>query len=94
MAKLEIPIKQPTRGCTVEGRPGYFHLWEQYSNPVPASLLQGGAPAGVVSQVFGIVEFSDGVERVQPYKIKFTDEENAALSSLEKYLAERDDNSQ
>ena len=38
MAKLEIPIKQPTRGCTVDGRPGYFHLWEHYSEPIPASL--------------------------------------------------------
>lgn len=93
MANLEIPIKQQTRSCTVDGRPGYFHLWEQYSNPVPASPLMGGAPAGVVSQVFGIVEFSDGVERVQPYKIKFTDEENAGLNALEKWMKERDNDS-
>lgn len=86
MAKLEIPIIQSTRSCKVDGRPGYFHTWEQYSNPVPASPLIGGAPAGVVSQVFGIVEFSDGVERVQPYKIKFTDEENAGLNALEKWM--------
>lgn len=91
MAKLEIPIKQPTRGCTVDGRPGYFHLWEQYSEPIPASPLMGGAPAGILAQVFGIVEFSDGVERVQPYKIKFTDEENASLGAFEKWLAEKDE---
>lgn len=86
MAKLEIPIKQPTRGCIVDGRPGYFHLWEQYSEPMAASLLQGGAPAGVYSRVFGIVEFSDGVERIPPYKIKFTDEDNASLNELEKWM--------
>lgn len=91
MAKLEIPIKQETRGCTVNGRPGYFHIWEQYSQPVPASPLVGGEPAGVIAQVFGIVEFSDGVERVQPYKIKFTDEESANSSELEKWMKEREE---
>lgn len=86
MAKLEIPIKQQTRDCMVDGRPGYFHLWEQYSQPVPPSLMIGGHPGGVVAQVFGIVEFSDGVERVQPYKIKFTDEENVNLYAFELHL--------
>lgn len=86
MAKLEFPIKQTTRDCMVDGRPGNFHTWEQYSQPVPASPLQGGAPAGVIAQVFGIVEFSDGVERVPPYKIKFTDEENANLYAFELHL--------
>lgn len=90
MAKFEIPITQPTRGCIVGGRPGYFHLWEQYSEPIPASPLVGGAPAGVVSQVFGIVEFSDSVERVPPYKIKFTDECNDALNVLEKIMNEKE----
>lgn len=86
MAKLEVPIEWQTRGCIVDGRPGYFHIWEQYSQPVPASPLVGGAPAGVIAQVFGIVEFSDGVERVQPYMIKFIDEENSNLSELEKWM--------
>ena len=86
MAKLEIPIKWHTRDCIVDGRPGCFHTWEQYSQPVPASPLVGGAPAGVIAQVFGIVEFSDGVERVQPYKIKFADEENANLYAFELHL--------
>ena len=90
MNKLEIPIVHQTRDCTVDGRPGYFHLWEQYSNPVPASPLVGGAPAGVIAQVFGIVEFSDGVERVQPYKIKFTDEENIGLYAFELELKKRE----
>lgn len=86
MANLEIPIKVHTRDCMVDDRPGYFHIWEQYSQPVAASPLIGGEPAGVIAQVFGIVEFSDGVERVQPYKIKFTDEENVNLYAFELYL--------
>lgn len=90
MANLELPIKIHIRDCTVDGRPGYFHIWEQYSQPVPASPLIGGEPAGVIAQVFGIVEFSDGVERVQPYKIKFTDEENASLDALEKFMVKED----
>ena len=30
----------------------------------------------------GIVEFADRVERVEPFRIKFTDEENAFLSAM------------
>lgn len=94
MANFEIPITWltwHTRDCLVDGRPGYFHTWEQYSQPVPASLLIGGEPAGVIAQVFGVVEFSDGVERVQPYKIKFVDEEHANLVEYEKWLEEKGD---
>lgn len=91
MAKFENPINWRTRDCLVDGRPGYFHWWEQYSKPVPASPLIGGEPAGVIAQVFGIVEFSDGVERVQPYKIKFVDEENGALADYEEFLNEKGD---
>lgn len=81
-----------TRYCTVDGRPGYFHTWEQYSEPVAPSLLIGGHPGGVIAQVFGIVEFSDGIQRVQPYKIKFTDEESAALAEFEKWPKTKGDN--
>ena len=91
MAKFEIPIKCTTRSCDVHGRPGYFHIWEYYSKPLPASNLIGGEPAGVYSQVFGIVEFSDGVQRIDPVDIKFTDEENASLCSYEKYVNEQKD---
>lgn len=93
MASFEIPIKQHTRSCMVEGRPGVFHLWEQYSQPVQASPMIGGPPAGVVSYVNGIVEFSDGVKRVDPCYIEFTDEEHAALCAYEKWLAERNETS-
>lgn len=67
------------RLCEVNGKLGYFHTWEHYSKPIEASPLVGGAPAGVISLVFGIVEFSDGVKRVYPYEIKFRDEINQKL---------------
>lgn len=80
MAKLkDIQIRVHTRACTVNGENGYFHLWEQYSQPVGESPLIGGPPAGVISQVFGIVEFEDGVRRVQPYDIKFCDDEHMMI---------------
>lgn len=90
MAALSIPIKWETRLCTVNGENGYFHTWEQYSQPIEASMLKGGAPAGVFSHIYGIVEFEDGVRRVDPSKIKFCDEENAALCSLNKFQKEKD----
>lgn len=66
-----------------------FHCWEQYSDVVDASPLRGGHPGGQVSQVFGIVEFKDGVRRVEPFHIKFCDEDNADLHALVKYCEER-----
>lgn len=71
--------KSDLRLCEVKGKLGYFHTWEHYSKPVGASPLVGGAPAGVIGLVFGIVEFSDGVKRVYPYEIKFRDEINQKL---------------
>lgn len=78
-----------TRLCKVGDKFGYFHLWEPYSKPLEASPLIGGAPAGVFSKVFGVVEFADGVERVDPTSIHFCDEGNKILSMMEK--GERDD---
>lgn len=87
MAKFgDITIRYETRGCTVNGRPGYFHCWEHWANVVGESALVGGHAAGQVGQVYGIVEFSDGVKRVDPTQIVFTDEENAMLGELEKHM--------
>ena len=80
---MNMTIEWGTRLCTVKGESGYFHTWEHYSKPLPASPLVGGEPAGVFSQVFGIVEFKDGVRRVDPTTIVFCDEENAALKVFE-----------
>lgn len=78
-----------TRLCEVKGELGYFHLWEQWSNVVDASLLRGGHPAGQIGQVYGIVEFKDGVRRVDPESIKFCDEKKRR--SLFAYKAYRRD---
>lgn len=77
-----ISVSWELRLCEVNGMLGYFHTWEHYSRPAEASPLVGGAPAGVIGQVFGIVEFPDGVKRVEPYKIKFCDEQNAMLGKM------------
>lgn len=73
MAWLKM-VELPTRLCEVKGELGYFHLWEQWSNVVGASLLRGGHHVG---QVYG-------VRRVDPVSIKFCDEENASLCALVK----------
>lgn len=56
--------------------------------------MMGGAPAGVFSKIFGIVEFSDGVRRVDPSEIVFCDEENQMLSEMEKMRKEKEANDQ
>lgn len=69
------------RLCTVDHtRIGYFHMWEQYSEPIEASPLLGGAPAGVFSKVYAIVEFPTEVARIQPDRIAFIDEGNKMLN--------------
>lgn len=85
---MDMKVSLETRLCEVNGRPGYFHCWEHFSKPVPASLLMGGEPAGVISNVFGIVEFSDGVKRIDPASIDFCDEQNQVLYALEKEFKE------
>lgn len=79
-----IKLEWETRLCEVDGEFGYFHTWEIYSKPLEASPLVGGAPAGVFSKVFGIVEFSGGVRRVDPTNIKFCDETSEVLETLNK----------
>lgn len=51
-----------------------------FENPI--SPLIGGAPAGVFSCIFAIVEFADGVERVDPTRVHFCDESNDILNSM------------
>ncbi len=63
-----------TRMCVVNGEVGYFHMWEEYSKPLPESPTIGGPPAGIFSKVFGIVEFLNGVRRVDPTDIEFRDD--------------------
>ena len=84
MVGLDMKIEWETRLCKVNGELGYFHTWEQWSNVIGASPLRGGHPGGQVSQVYGIVEFKDGVRRVDPTMIKFCDELNAGLTVMNK----------
>lgn len=79
MAGLNCEIRWETRLCEVDGELGYFHCWEHWSNVIDASPLRGGHPGGQIGQVYGIVEFKDGVRRIDPAKIKFCDDENAIL---------------
>lgn len=72
-----------TRLCKVGDKLGYFHCWEQWSNVIGESPLIGGHSAGQISQVYGIVEFSDGVKRVEPTRIEFVDEEHRQLYFME-----------
>lgn len=79
------------RICKVKDTYGYFHDWEHYSRPLEASPLMGGAPAGVFSKIFAIVEFSDGVKRVDPGSVIFVDKINHALTQLVEEKENRDD---
>ena len=79
---LNIEIEYKTRSCTVGGESGYFHCWEQCTDVIAPGLTIGSQQGGQFSRVYGIVEFADRVERVEPFRIKFTDEENAFLSAM------------
>lgn len=93
MATLsDITVSPKLRSCTVNGELGYFHCWEHFSQPIGASPFVGGAPAGVVSKVYGIVEFADGVRHVDPSTIKFCDEVNAYLVEMNKRNKEDKEN--
>lgn len=86
----EIIIQPERRLCTVNGETGYFHCWEYYATVVDASLLRGGHPAGQISELRGIVEFEDRVERVAPQLIRFCDKENAMLYVFNEAREEND----
>ena len=81
----DITVRPELRSCTVNGELGYFHCWEHFSQPIGASPFVGGAPAGVVSKVYGIVEFADGVRHVESSTIKFCDETNTYLQAMKKH---------
>ena len=85
MGDARFAVEWKSRSCTVGQRNGYFHCWEHWSNVIDASPLRGGHPGGQIRQVYGIVEFKDGVRRIDPAKIKFCDDENAILAEMEKH---------
>lgn len=63
----------------------FYRCWEHWSNIVDASPLRGGHPGGQIEQVYGIVEFKDGVRRIDPSQIIFCDEQNAMLCEMAKH---------
>lgn len=69
MSGLTMTLEQEKRYCEVDGKPGYFHTWEHRKSARYA-------------QVYGIVEFADGVRRVDPICIKFCDEYTTVLAGL------------
>lgn len=48
---------------TNSGEKCFFHCWNNVSEIVSPSLLQGGHSGGVVSDTFAIMEFEDGSVR-------------------------------
>jgi hypothetical protein len=87
MATLSnITVKKELRLCKVNEEPGYFHCWEQYADVIAPGLTVGSHPGGQYSKIFGIVEFVDRIERVDPPKIQFVDDTNSFLHSQKKYL--------
>ncbi|MCM1525244.1 MAG: hypothetical protein NC120_12395 [Ruminococcus sp.] len=74
MANTDFTVKYETRLCTVNGETGLFHIWENYSR-----AMDGLASA----KVNGIVEFVDGVRRVDPEDIRFCDETNVILGAMD-----------
>lgn len=83
MASLsDFTFKKEHRLCKVGKEFGYFHCWEQYGDVIFPGLTvdsHSEYPGGQYSRVFGIVEFYDQIERVDPTKIQFVDEANERL---------------
>ncbi len=99
MEKLSLEVSIERRLCVVHGDVGYFLGFEQYSDVVEPSLLQGGYPGGTYSRVYGLVEFASEqnldqtfIERVSPVHIKFIDREAAdILRSIQERVGSRDE---
>ena len=84
----DITVKKELRLCKANNEFGYFHCWEQYSDVVKPGLAIGSHPGGQYSRVFGIVEFSDSVKRIDPSSIEFVDEDHKFLEDMNNYNKE------
>lgn len=76
MSKLDttITVKQELRPCTINGRKGLFHTWEQFHRIVPPSPMVGGHLGGQICEMFALVEFeTGGIERISPDEVVFVD---------------------
>lgn len=88
----DITVKKELRLCKVGGEVGYFHCWEQYGDVIFPGLTVGSNPGGQYSRVFGIVEFYDQIERVDPTKIQFLDETHERLLEYYKMITGKEEN--
>ena len=64
---------------------GYFHCWTNVDKVQALIENETTKQIGVVSSVFGIVEFEDRVELVKPEEIHFVDETHAILVGFVKH---------
>ena len=89
-----ITIKKELRLCKVGKEFGYFHCWEQYGDVIFPGLTVGSNPdpGGQYSRVFGIVEFYDQIERVDPTKIQFVDEAHERLLEYSQMITGKEEN--
>ena len=95
MASLsDFTFKKEHRLCKVGKEFGYFHCWEQYGDVIFPGLTVGSHPdpGGQYSRVFGIVEFYDQIERVDPTKIQFVDETHERLLEHSKMITNKEEN--
>lgn len=96
MASLsDFTFKKEHRLCKVGKEFGYFHCWEQYGDVIFPGLTvdsHSEYPGGQYSRVFGIVEFYDQIERVDPTKIQFVDEDNERLLEYSKMITGKEEN--
>ena len=96
MASLsDFTFKKEHRLCKVGKEFGYFHCWEQYGDVIFPGLTvdsHSEYPGGQYSRVFGIVEFYDQIERVDPTKIQFVDETHERLLEHSKMITNKEGN--
>ena len=96
MASLsDFTFKKEHRLCKVGKEFGYFHCWEQYGDVIFPGLTvdsHSEYPGGQYSRVFGIVEFYDQIERVDPTKIQFVDETHERLLEHSKMITNKEEN--
>lgn len=74
MNTINQPNQMSLRPCMIGDKKALFHCWAMRYELVGASPLRGGHPGGQLSQLFGIVEFENGVvAELVPQEIRFVD---------------------
>lgn len=88
---MEMEVKFELRLCKVGDEVGYFHTWEHYTSPTETISQDIPSLSPYIfgqGKVYGVVEFSNRVARVDPERIKFCDEQNAFLNAIQKQYSE------